>query len=71
MATFTSQEDPFCIIIPISDIDEIHQYKRSILNVLGKVNLDECDPESIDHVKVVYALLNHLESNERRLSESV
>jgi len=69
METSANQNDPFYIIIPISGIHEIHLYQRSILNILGRVNLDNVDPESIEYLKVAYSLLDHLNTNERRLSK--
>ena len=71
MVTSNNQKDLFSIIIPVSGIGEIQQYQRSILNILGKVNLDDCDAKSIQHVEVVYALLRHLAANEKRISELV
>lgn len=71
MAKLKDQKDSFCITIPISGVDEIRRYQQGIMSILGKIHLDDCDPESIEHLKVVYALLNHLSTNERRLSNTI
>lgn len=48
--------------IPVSSIDDIARYQKSLINVLDKVEIDDCNPAFREDLAMVYRLLSLLTS---------
>jgi hypothetical protein len=48
----------FRMVIPISSEDELTNYRKGIMALLRKVEIDDCDSELIENLKSVYDLLS-------------
>ena len=70
MIEYNQNENQLKIKIPISGIQELRDYKNAILRVLNKIEIDDCSPQMVYNLKSVYKLLEHLESDERFLSQN-
>jgi len=46
--------------IPISSMDDIERYQKSLISVLDKVEIDDCNPEFREDLATVYRLLSIL-----------
>lgn len=51
----------FRMVIPISSEDELTNYRRGIMALLRKVEIDDCDSELIENLKSVYDLLSRFQ----------
>jgi hypothetical protein len=51
------------ITIPVNGIAKLIEYKQGIRALLRKIEVGNCDPELMQHVKSVYELLSRLESS--------
>lgn len=60
MTEYDGQRKQFKITIPANDVQEIHRYRKGILKILNKVEIDQSDSALINDLKSVYELLNHL-----------
>ena len=61
MIAYNEKENQLKIIIPLSGIQELYDYKNAILRLLKRIEIDDCNPELINNLKSVYRLLLHLE----------
>ncbi|MCG8318774.1 MAG: hypothetical protein MI921_04685 [Cytophagales bacterium] len=61
MIAYNEKENQLKIIIPLSGIQELYDYKNAILRLLKKIEIDDCNPELMNNLKAVYKLLLHLE----------
>ena len=61
MIAYNEKENQLKIIIPLSGIQELYDYKNAILRLLKGIEIDDCNPELINNLKSVYKLLLHLE----------
>ena len=61
MIKYSEKENQLKVIIPLSGIQELYNYKNGILRVLNKIEIDDCSPELINSLKSVYKLLIHME----------
>jgi hypothetical protein len=54
--------------IPIPDfgIEEIHNYKKGIIGILGKIEIDINDELMKENLMSVYKLLNHLSQDKTK-----
>lgn len=48
--------------IPVSSIEDIARYQKSLINVLDKVEIDDCNPAFREDLATVYRLLSLLTS---------
>jgi hypothetical protein len=64
MIEYDSANSPRKIIIPISDPQEIYRYQRGVLGLLAKVEIGSCGSALNQDLKAVYALLQHMLSND-------
>ena len=64
MIKYDSQRKQFRITIPANDVQEIQKYRKGILKILNKVEVDKSDSALINDLKSVYELLNHLAIDE-------
>lgn len=55
-----NQQNSKCIAIPFSDPEELRQYQRGIINLLSKVEIDDCNAGVRDDIKSLYKLLSFL-----------
>lgn len=58
------------IVINLADSDELHRYQRSMINLLSKIDITDCNPEVREDVKSLYRLLSHLMINKTSLLKS-
>ena len=69
MIEYNQKENMLVIKIPISGIHELYTYQKSILAVLGKIEIDDCSQAFVENLKAVYKLLEHLALDAEFLSE--
>lgn len=69
MVEYNQKENLLAIKIPISGINELYKYQKSILAVLGKIEIDDCNQAFVENLKAVYKLLGHLALDAEFLSE--
>lgn len=60
MIEFTKVDDQLKIIIPVAGIEELYRYQKGILGILGRIEIDDCNPIFKEDLKAVYQLLTHL-----------
>ena len=58
------------ITIQNSKISDLQNYHSSLLKVLEKIEIGNCDPEFKEHLKTVYELLSHLQPDEKLLMQN-
>ncbi|MEO7989265.1 MAG: hypothetical protein ABI663_06970 [Chryseolinea sp.] len=59
------------IEIPDASIQDLHRFRKSLLTVLAKVNIENCDAEFKESLKSVYELLSHLKMDGYSFSDRV
>ena len=57
MLEFNHEENQFRLIIAISRLDEITEFKRGILGILREVDIEDCSQTMRDDVLRVYRFL--------------
>ena len=60
MIEFEEKTSQLKIIIPISGEDELARYRRGIMGVLRKIEVNNCDEALKENLKSVFELLSHL-----------
>lgn len=55
--------------IPVSSIEDIARYQKSLISVLDKVEIDDCNPEFREDLATVYKLLSLLTSTGDAISQ--
>lgn len=60
MVEFDTDRNQFKICIPVSNLKDIHRYHQSIISVLDRIEIDECDPVLKEDLNAVYELLSQL-----------
>jgi hypothetical protein len=60
MIEFNADQNEFRICIPVSNIDDVHRYHQSIINILDRIEIDECSTEFREDLNSVYELLSKL-----------
>ena len=60
MIEYNQKENQLSIKIPISGVEELYAYQKSILAVLSHIEIDNCSRAFLENLKAVYRLLNHL-----------
>ena len=60
----SSPDNCLKIIINLSDSEELHRYQKSMINLLSKIDISDCNPEVREDVKSLYRLLSHLMNDE-------
>lgn len=61
-------QNQLTIRVPISGMQELHAYQKSILAVLSEIDIDNASLGLEDHLKRVYQLLSHLLLDEEFLN---
>ena len=69
MIEYNQKEGQLAIKIPISGINELYSYQKSILAVLGRIEIHDCNRAFVENLKAVYKLLGHLALDAEFLSE--
>lgn len=70
MIELSQKESPLKIIIPLSGIRELQDYKNGILGVLKHITINDSSQGLIDNLKLVYKLLGHLSLDDGDLSKT-
>ena len=65
MIVYNEKKNLLKIIIPLSGVEELEGYQDGVLEVLRKIDIEDCDPELIRHVMSVYKLLGHIMLDEK------
>ena len=60
MVRFDLSDDSITITIPVSSIEELQAYQRSLLLLLKNVDVEDADPSMLAAVEKVYQLVTHL-----------
>jgi hypothetical protein len=60
MIELSADQNHIRICIPVSDVKDINRYHKSLINVLDRVEIDDCNPEFRENLITVYELLSHL-----------
>jgi hypothetical protein len=60
MIELSADQNHIRICIPVSDVKDINRYHKSLINVLDRVEIDDCNPEFRENLIAVYELLSHL-----------
>jgi len=45
------------VTISVADFEELQKFQRGIINLLSKVEIDDCNPEVKEEIKSLYKLL--------------
>lgn len=69
MIAHNSCKNQLTITIQNPKVSDIQNYHRSLLKVLEKIEIGNCDPEFKEHLKIVYELLSHLQPDEKLLMQ--
>ncbi len=70
MIEYNQNENQLTIKIPVAGIQELYAYQKSILALLGEIEIDKCSQSLIENLKSVYRLLGHLLLDGEFLSEN-
>lgn len=60
MNEFIDNKKEMHISIPIANLEEVAGYRRSILHLLSKIEIESSDSATRDCVKDLYKLLTHM-----------
>lgn len=60
MITYNSKENQLIITIPASGIRDLVRYRKSILKLLGNVEINDCHPDTKETLQAAYKLLSYL-----------
>ncbi|PZR30382.1 MAG: hypothetical protein DI538_22750 [Azospira oryzae] len=71
MSKFSSHQNQLLIAIPNRNVQDINRFRKSLLNVLAKVNIENCDAEFKESLKTVYELLSHLKIEDHSIVDRV
>ncbi|HEY3404714.1 MAG TPA: hypothetical protein VGK59_15095 [Ohtaekwangia sp.] len=61
MVIYNSQKNQLVLTIPDAGFKEMDRYYKSIIQLLSKIEIENCDPEFKENLKAVYELLMHLQ----------
>ena len=64
MIEFSTDKKQLRICIPVSNLGAIDRYHQSIVNLLDRIEIDDCNPAQRENLKTIYELLSHLHLNE-------
>jgi hypothetical protein len=59
------------IEIPGANLQDLDRFRKSLLTILAKVNIENCDADFKESLKSVYELLSHLKIDGYPLSDRV
>ena len=45
------------ITISVADFEELQKFQRGIINLLSRVEIDDCNPDAKEEIKSLYKLL--------------
>ncbi len=65
----TNNQETASVRIPISSMDDIIRFQKSLIRVLDRVEIDDCSPEFREDLATVYRLLSLLISVESQSQE--
>ena len=60
MVRYNPRENQLKIILPDSGMEELYRYQKGLLNMLSKIEIENCSPDFKEDLKSVYKLLSHL-----------
>jgi hypothetical protein len=69
MIEFNTDKKQLRICIPVSNLKAIDKYHTSIINMLDKIEIDDCNPALRENLNAIYELLSHLQPDEDFLSQ--
>lgn len=61
-----SHQNLLKITIPVANFEELQKFQQGIINLLSKIELDDCKPEVKEDIKSLYKLLLLLREAHRR-----
>ena len=60
MIEYNQKENQLKITIPLSGIEELQSYQNAVLGVIRQFEIEDCDPELMGYIMLVYKLLGHI-----------
>lgn len=69
MIEFNTDKKQLRICIPVSNLKAIDKYHASIINMLDRIEIDDCNPTLRENLNAIYELLSHLQPDEDFLSQ--
>lgn len=64
MTVYNSKENQLVIVIPGRSTAALQDYRKSILSLLARVEIEHCNVEIQGDLKLIYELLSHLYTEE-------
>lgn len=64
MTTYNSHENCLVITLQGKNLHDLTDYRRSILALLARVEIENCNSEIKTDLKLIYGLLSHLQTRE-------
>jgi hypothetical protein len=68
---YNSYQNQLLITIPNAGVQDLYRFRKSLLSILAKVNIENCDTEFKESLKTVYELLSHLKIDDCSKAASV
>lgn len=68
MTTYNSQKGCLVVTLPNRNPNDLSDYRRSILALLARVEIENCSSEIKSDLKLIYDLLYHLQTEEEILA---
>jgi hypothetical protein len=69
MIEFNSDKKMIRICIPVTNLRDVNRYHKSIINVLDRIEISDCNPEFRNDLINVYELLSHLVPDKEFLNQ--
>jgi hypothetical protein len=63
MIEFSPDKKQIRICIPVSSLKDINRYYQSIITMLDRVEIGDCNPDFKEDLIAVYELLSHLQTD--------
>jgi hypothetical protein len=64
MTAYKSQENCLVVTFQGRNLYNLADYKRSILALLARIEIENCSSETMTDLKFIYDLLSHLQTKE-------
>jgi len=61
--TESAENTRLMVVIPISGSKELRQYQQAVINLLSRIEVNDCNSELREDIKSLYKLLAHLRSS--------
>ena len=69
MIEYNQRENLLTVKISVAGIGELYAYQKSVLRILNKIEINECDKTSQNDLKSIYELLGHISPDKNLLTK--